>query len=81
MVGPHQGVGREGTAVVYGDWIFFFFLFKFKSKLESKTADPQVINTGCKLRSNDHLGNQSSLNFSCIHSSVLGAGKATCDKI
>ena len=50
MVGPHEGVGREGTAVVYGDWIFFFFcLFKFKSKLESKTADPQVINTGCKL--------------------------------
>ena len=62
-------------------FFFFFSLFKFKSKLESKTADPQVINTGCKLRSNDHLGNQSSLNFSCIHSSVLGAGKATCDKI
>ena len=51
MVGPHEGVGREGTAVVY-DWFFVFFffsLFKFKSKLESKTADPQVINTDCKL--------------------------------
>lgn len=79
MVGPHQGVGREGTAVVYGDWIFFF-LFKFKSKLESKTADSQVINTGCKLRSNDHLA-PIFVNFSCIHSLVLGAGKATCDKI
>ena len=48
MVEPHEGVGREGTAVVY-DWVFFFSLFKFKSKLESKTADPQVINTDCKL--------------------------------
>ena len=67
--------------MVTGFFVLFFSLFKFKSKLESKTADPQIINTGCKLRSNDHLGNQSSLNFSCIHSSVLGAGKATCDKI
>lgn len=47
MVGPHQGVGREGTAVVYGDWIFFFFSYSSsKPKLESKTASPQVINTG-----------------------------------
>lgn len=39
--------GKEQLWCMTG--FFFFSLFKFKSKLESKTADPQVINTDCKL--------------------------------
>ena len=40
--------GKEQLWCMTG--VFFFFsLFKFKSKLESKTTDPQVINTDCKL--------------------------------
>ena len=41
--------GKEQLWCMVTGFFFFFGLFKFKSKLESKTADPQVINTGCKL--------------------------------
>ena len=39
MVGPHEGVGREGTAVVYGDWIFCFVFFPIQVQIQAGVQD------------------------------------------